>query len=60
MMPLGLWVVAGWMALVSLITLLFILWGWKSGQFHDIEEAKYKMLEDKEPEPWPCREGGNS
>lgn len=60
MMPFGLWVVVGWMAFVSLTAVLFILWGWKSDQFRDIEEAKYKMLEDKEPEPWPGREGRHS
>ena len=52
MMPLGLWVVVGWMALVSLTAVLFFIWAWQTGQFKDIEEAKYKMLEDKEPEPW--------
>lgn len=57
MMPLGLWVVAGWMALVAFTAILFLVWGWQSGQFTDIEEAKYKMLEDKEPAPWPGREG---
>lgn len=52
-MPLGMWLVVGWMGLVALTGIAFILWGWKSGQFHDIEEPKYKMLEDKDPEPWP-------
>ncbi|KXS43696.1 MAG: Cytochrome oxidase maturation protein cbb3-type [Methanolobus sp. T82-4] len=28
-----------------LIFLGFFIWGWKSGQFEDIEEAKYRMLE---------------
>jgi cbb3-type cytochrome oxidase maturation protein len=57
MMPLGLWIVVGWMALVSLTGVIFIIWGWKNGQFKDVEEAKYKMLEDVEPQPWPGREG---
>lgn len=57
MMPLGMWVVFGWMVLVALIGVAFLIWGWKQGQFEDIEEAKYRMLEDKEPEPWPGREG---
>ncbi len=52
-MPLGLWLIVGWMLLVSLTGIFFLLSGWKSGQFDNIEEAKYKMLEDKEPEPWP-------
>jgi nitrogen fixation-related uncharacterized protein len=43
------------------ITLL--IWGWKTGQFKNIEEAKYRMLQDREPEPWPEKpqeeKGGN-
>jgi hypothetical protein len=31
--------------------MLFI--AWRSGQFKNIEEAKYRMLEEIEPEPWP-------
>lgn len=58
MMPFGLWVVVGWMAFVILTGLLFMFWGWQNGQFKDIEEAKYRMLDEKEPEPWPGREGG--
>jgi cbb3-type cytochrome oxidase maturation protein len=57
MMPLGLWIVVGWMALVSLTGVIFLIWGWRSGQFTDIEEAKYRMLEEKEPAPWPEQEG---
>ena len=26
-------------------------------RFKNIEEAKYRMLEDREPEPWPQRKG---
>jgi nitrogen fixation-related uncharacterized protein len=59
MMPLGLWVVVGWMVLVWLTAILFLIWGWRTGQFKNVEEAKYIMLEDKEPEPWPDREGGS-
>jgi cbb3-type cytochrome oxidase maturation protein len=58
MMPLGMWMVVGWMVVVALTGVAFLVWGWKSGQFRDIEEAKYRMLEDKEPEPWPDRKGG--
>lgn len=58
MMPYGMWVVVGWMAFVMLTVVLFIIWGWQSGQFEDIEEAKYRMLEENEPKPWPGREGG--
>jgi nitrogen fixation-related uncharacterized protein len=53
MMPLGMWVVVGWMAFVILTGVAFLIWGWRTGQFHNIEEPKYKMLEDKEPQPWP-------
>jgi cbb3-type cytochrome oxidase maturation protein len=60
MMPLGLWVVFGWMVLVALTGIAFLIWGWRRGQFKDIEEAKYKMLEDREPEPWPHQKGGQN
>ena len=53
MMPLGMWVVVGWMILVAVIAAALFIWGWKRGQFKNVEEPKYKMLEDKEPEPWP-------
>ncbi|MGW8318730.1 MAG: cbb3-type cytochrome oxidase assembly protein [Candidatus Promineifilaceae bacterium] len=57
MMPIGMWAVVGWMALVAFIAILFLIWGWRTGQFRNIEEPKYRMLEDKEPEPWPDGEG---
>ncbi len=53
MMPLGLWVVIGWMIFVALSVVAMIVWGARTGQFKGIEEAKYRMLEDREPEPWP-------
>jgi cbb3-type cytochrome oxidase maturation protein len=56
-MPFGMWVVVGWMAFVAASAVLMLWWGWRSGQFRDIEEAKYRMLEDREPEPWPDRKG---
>ncbi len=56
----GLWVVVGWGVLVALTGLISIIWGWRHGQFKDIEEAKYRMLEDRDPEPWPGREEGKS
>lgn len=58
MMPLGMWVVVGWMAFVALTGVVFLVWGWKHDQFRDIEEAKYRMLEEREPEPWPDQKGG--
>jgi nitrogen fixation-related uncharacterized protein len=60
MMPLGMWVVVGWMAFVALTGVAFLVWGWRRDQFRDIEEAKYRMLEEREPEPWPERKGGLS
>ena len=60
MMPLGMWVVVGWMGFVVLMGIIMLIWGWKHGQFKDIEEAKYRMLEDREPEPWPEPKGGKS
>ncbi|MCB2202661.1 hypothetical protein KQH56_01510 [bacterium] len=58
MMPFGMWVVVAWMIFVPLVAIGLILNGWKTGQFKDVEEAKYKMLEDRDPEPWPGRKGG--
>lgn len=55
MMPLGLWVVVGWMAFVVLCAVAAFVWGLRSGQFEDVESAKYFMLEDREPEEWPGR-----
>jgi cbb3-type cytochrome oxidase maturation protein len=55
-MALGVWVFFGWMVLVAATGVAFLIWGWKSGQFKNVEEAKYRMLEDREPEPWPGRE----
>ena len=52
-MPWGLWVVVGWMGFVALTAIVLMVWGWCRGQFRDVEEAKYKMLRDREPEPWP-------
>lgn len=60
MMPLGLWVVVGWMIFVALTGIGLLLWGWKRGQFSDIERAKYRMLEDGTPESWPQEKGGRS
>jgi len=58
MMPLGMWVVVGWMVFVALTGVAFLIWGWRSGQFRDVEAAKYRMLDDREPEPWPEQKGG--
>jgi cbb3-type cytochrome oxidase maturation protein len=54
-MPFGLWVVVGWMALVALSGLALIAWGLRTHQFDDVEEPKYRMMEDREPQDWPGR-----
>jgi nitrogen fixation-related uncharacterized protein len=58
MMPLGMWVVFGWMVFVAITAVVMIIYGWRTGQFKDVEEAKYRMLEDHEPQAWPGRKGG--
>jgi len=58
MMPLGLWVVVGWMIFVALTGVGLLLWGWRRGQFKDIETPKFRMLEDRAPESWPQEKGG--
>ena len=52
-MALGLWVFLGWMVFVVFTGVVFLVWAWRSGQFKNVEEAKYRMLEDRQPEPWP-------
>jgi cbb3-type cytochrome oxidase maturation protein len=54
MLP-GMWINVGWMALVALTALALLVWAWRRGQFRDTEEAAHRMLEDREPEPWPSR-----
>lgn len=55
-MLLGLWVVVGWMAFVFVFGLVLMGWGLMNGQFDDLQIAAIRMLEDREPEPWPGRE----
>ena len=59
-MSLGIIVLVGGMIVVALTAIIFLVWGIISGQFKNVEEAKYKMLEDKEPEPWPHQKGDQS
>jgi nitrogen fixation-related uncharacterized protein len=56
-MALGAWVFLIWLAFVILTAIVLLIWGWRRGQFKNVEEAKYKMLEDKEPKPWPHQKG---
>jgi cbb3-type cytochrome oxidase maturation protein len=60
MMALGVVVLVGGMIVVALTAVIFLVWGIASGQFKDVEEAKYKMLEDNEPQPWPHQKGDQS
>jgi cbb3-type cytochrome oxidase maturation protein len=52
-MALGLWVYVAWAVFVGIVGVALLIWAWRSGQFKNVEEAKYSMLEDREPEPWP-------
>ncbi len=54
-MPLGVWFLVGWMGFVLLTGIIFLIYGFATGQFKDVEEAKYQMLEDRDPEDWPGR-----
>lgn len=56
-MALGAWFFLTWLAFVFMTAIVLLIWGWRRGQFKNVEEAKYKMLEDKEPEPWPHQKG---
>jgi nitrogen fixation-related uncharacterized protein len=49
-----------WIGAAVVIAVVLFVWGWRNGQFKNIEEAKYRMLDDREPEPWPGRENGGS
>jgi cbb3-type cytochrome oxidase maturation protein len=60
MMSLGLWLLVGWMIFMALVGVAFIVWGWRKGQFRNIEEAKYRMLDECEPQPWPGKDGGKA
>lgn len=59
-MPLGIWLLVAWMILMAFIGIAFLVWGWRKGQFRDIEEPKYRMLEEREPEPWTRKKRGGS
>ncbi len=55
-MPAGLILFIAWMALEAVVVLASIVWGFENGQWKNIEEPKYRMLLDIEPQPWPGRE----
>ena len=52
-MALGVWLIVLWMVFMVVIGVLLFAWGWRSGQFRDVESSKRAMLEDRDPEPWP-------
>ncbi len=55
-MAIGVIVFAAWLAFMALTVAAFVVWAYKEDQLKDIEEPKYRMLEEREPEPWPGRE----
>jgi nitrogen fixation-related uncharacterized protein len=54
-MPLGLLVVVGWMAFVTLFGLALLGWAIYSGQLDDLEATKFIPFNEREPEGWPGR-----
>jgi nitrogen fixation-related uncharacterized protein len=56
-MALGVIVLIAGMAVISIIAIILLIWGFRNNQFKNIEEAKYRMLEDKEPQPWENEKG---
>jgi cbb3-type cytochrome oxidase maturation protein len=59
-MSLGVWFLVAWMVFMAFTGIAFLIWGWRKGQFRDIEEPKYRMLDEREPEPWPRKKRGGS
>lgn len=45
----------GWSLLMVITSAVFFIWAWQSGQFKNVEKAKYDMLDEKEPLLWPGR-----
>jgi nitrogen fixation-related uncharacterized protein len=56
-MIIGGWLVVFWMIFVAIIGLVMLWYGWATGQFKTIEEPKYRMLQEREPEAWPEKTG---
>jgi nitrogen fixation-related uncharacterized protein len=59
MLPTWLWAAIGSTAVVFLVMLGLLIWALKTGEFKDVQEPARKMLEDKEPQPWPGKEKGS-
>ncbi len=58
-MPIGYVLFIAWMAMEIVVVIGSIVWSVENGQWKNIEKAKYTMLEDREPAPWPGREHTN-
>mgnify|MGYP001297441175 CR=1 FL=1 len=56
-MEMGLIMYVAWMVFMAITVIALVAWFIQEGQHKDIEEPKYKMLEDHEPQPWPGRSG---
>ena len=46
----------GWSLLMLITSFAFFFWAKESGQLKNVEKAKFDMLEEKEPLPWPGRD----
>ena len=51
-MPIGGLIMVGWFLLVVLTGAGLLVWGWRTGRVADWEQAKYVVLQEREPEPW--------
>lgn len=56
MLPAGFLMWTLWLIFMGFFVVVSILWGLKTGQFKDNEEAKFRMMIDRPLEPWPGRE----
>ncbi len=56
MLPVGFLMWTLWLIFMVFFVVFSILWGVKTGQFKDNEEAKFNMMIDRPLEPWPGRE----
>ena len=43
-MALGVWLIVAWMVFMVVIGVVLFAWGWRSGQFRDVESSKRAML----------------
>ena len=52
MISIGLIVIVGWMFFIFVVGAGLFVWGIFTRQFKNVEEVKYTLLQDKEPEDW--------